>query len=657
VIHARLLARAAAGNDLFEERLNVARTEFGKVASTSRRAERQALLAAGLLLADLCLQGWKCRIRDRRVEVQPAAQELLDHAAEKQRIRRQELLKRDAQLAQPAAREFIRALERPRMFKGEQVSIFSVMRDGRELAESLRSANKHSNNGWAEALKGVVDPYLQFVRSADTTCSFTGLPLMQMWRYFRHTWSNQHASVPGRSMMFLVRDAATARHSVVGIGSLSSPIVQISVRDRWIGWLPEQFIARLRANPTAALARWLVRVIDKAIREVYVKDFIEEGLLLTSQLDRPTIEVIKALNRVGVAERRYHHRFARAKEHKQSRVSREQVHWVSRARTHLFRSKRALALGQYLRARMVVRQHFGSRATAASLKALVSTSEGEDAIRKMVRKAKADRIGIAVADLSVCGAVQPYNAVLGGKLVAMVAASPEVIAEYGRRYGSAESEIASSMAGRPIVRKPKLVLLGTTSLYSVGSSQYNRIKIPCERLGGRPGELLRYEELGYSEAFGTSQYSEETLAELTRLVEQSADGQRVNSIFGEGVSPKLRKVRAGIDLLGFPSDVLLRHHRRRIVYGVKLIRNLPDYLLGLERRPAYMVSIGTSARSTAEIAHWWRERWLRGRIISDTVLDAVAQHTLVRPIRHGARVSLTKLEPSQETNEHVGAHY
>ena len=45
-------------------------------------------------------------------------------------------------------------------------------------------------------------------------------------------------------------------------------------------------------------------------------------------------------------------------------------------------------------------------------------------------------------------------------------------------------------------------------------------------------------------------------------------GQRVNSIFGEGVNPKLRKVRDGIDLLGWPSEVLLQHGRHRIVYGV-----------------------------------------------------------------------------------------
>jgi len=317
-----------------------------------------------------------------------------------------------------------------------------------------------------------------------------------------------------------------------------------------------------------------------------------------------------------------------------------------KARTHLFRSKRALALSTYLRARAVLDEAFGGRPTAEKLATLAKTGSGSDAIRRVLKKAKADRVGIAVADISVCGAVQPYNALLGGKLTAMMAASPEVVHQYRRRYAHAESEIASSMAGRPIVRASKLVLLGTTSLYGVGSSQYNRIKIPAERLGGNAEDVIRYEELGRSEAFGTSQYSEETVDALVDLVQQS-DAQRVNSIFGEGVSPKLRKVRQALDLLNLPSGMLLRHHRPRVVYAVSLIKNLGDYLIGAAKRPEYVVPVNEGVAATAAIGAWWRERWLRNRITSDDVLDEVERHTSVRPITHGARVPLQRAAPQQ----------
>jgi hypothetical protein len=74
---------------------------------------------------------------------------------------------------------------------------------------------------------------------------------------------------------------------------------------------------------------------------------------------------------------------------------------------------------------------------------------------------------------------------------------------------------------------------------------------------------------------------------LVRLAEQTAGGARVNSIFGEGVNPKFRKVRHGFDLLEWPSDILLQHGRQRIIYGINLVDNLLPYLLGVDEEPKY----------------------------------------------------------------------
>src|SRR5207244_4710125 len=89
-------------------------------------------------------------------------------------------------------------------------------------------------------------------------------------------------------------------------------------------------------------------------------------------------------------------------------------------------------------------------------------------------------------------------------------------------------------------------------------------------------------------SFGTSHFSNDSLRALLRVSEQTRTGVRVNSIFGEGVNPKLRKVRDGLDRLGWPSDDLLQHRRQRIVYGVSLVANLLPYLLGLDERPRYL---------------------------------------------------------------------
>jgi hypothetical protein len=638
VTYVRALARTVKGPPR-DEAVDELRTSFVDGAKSPTRPDTPFLVAAALVLADLAIQGWQLRVRKGHVEVRPPVQLDEDRIGEKDRIRRQELVKRNAQLRQEPVQKFLRAMERTRMFGGKFVSIFSLLRDGRELSEGLRRLRER--NDAARDLVTVVDPYLEFVTSDEATCSWTGLRLMDIWRYFRHTWTNQYTSVPGRTMMFLVRDRAAACHPVVGIGALSSPVMQIRERDAWIGWQPDTFLEGLRTKPTDELAEWLGSTLNSAIDEIYVDDLREDGIISTRDVTVPDEKAIERLLRDSAEQRRWHHRYVRARDHKSGRSQASDAdRWVAQARTHLFRSKRSLALAAYLSASAVLREAFGDRPSAEKLAALASTGKGTDTIRKILRKAKADRVGIAVADITVCGAVQPYNAILGGKLVAMLATSPEVVMEYRRRYSEAESEIASSMAGRAIVRTPALVLLGTTSLYGVGSSQYNRIKIPAERLGGALGDAIGYAELGRSEAFGTSQYSEETVDALADIVQQSADGQRVNSIFGEGVSPKLRKVRQGLDLLGLPSDLLLRHHRHRILYAVSLIRNLREYLLGLEQTPAYLVPVDRGAEATARIAEWWRDRWLQKRIRSDDVLAEVARHTLVRPIRHGARVAV-----------------
>ena len=163
--------------------------------------------------------------------------------------------------------------------------------------------------------------------------------------------------------------------------------------------------------------------------------------------------------------------------------------------------------------------------------------------------------------------------------------------------------------------------------------------MPAEVLGGGPGEYLEYREIGKSEAYGTSHFSTDTVEALVALVQQTSNGQRVNSIFGEGVSPKFRKLRDGLGALGLPVDALLQHGRRRIVYGVPLVRNLREYLVGMDDEPDYLFSLENPERSTTAIVEWWMSRWLSQRIMNDEVLASLDEHTLVRPIRHGGRVA------------------
>lgn len=616
------------------------------------KEDRSTNLSAALsVLTDLARQRWLVRVTDTgEVEVQRPAGERLDPRREKARIRSQELVKRNEQLREPATGRFIESVVSRR---GQQLSVYSLMRDGRDLAASLRKVRVLPIEERRVALRSVIDPYLQFVES-DVRCQHTHLLLQDIWRYFRHTWTNQYASTPGRTMAFLVRDRSQPNHPVIGIGALGSPIVQIRERDAWLGWHPEAFMEFVTDSPSAELGVWLNKTIDTAIGEIYVADLYAEGLLTARDLHAPSVEVIDRLNAYGEDQREKHHRFANTPETRRDlrreRSGDSSEHWRTRAESHLYKSKRALTLADMLDSRMVLQRYLSATPTIEAIRRLLGSADGVRMVKKVLRKAKADRVGIAMADVTVCGAIAPYSPLLAGKLVSMLAASPEVVDAYQRKYLEQESEIASSMAGRPIVRPSELVFLGTTSLYGIGSSQYNRLRMPAELIGGRPGERLEYVEIGRSGAYGTSHFTTCTVNDLVKLVQQSSNGQRVNSIFGEGVSPKLRKLREGLDQLNFPTDALLQHGRARIVYGIPLARNLREYLLGMDKVPDYIFAPDNPRAGTEAIAAWWMERWLCRRIESDTVLDEVERHTTVRDGRyllHGACVRLPEAEEAQ----------
>lgn len=607
-------------------------------------AGRQSFVAATHVLADLAKQGWAVTVADEEIELSREENGVVTGDEARERIRGQLHAERDEQLRQSATAGFIRAMEAKQLFSGQFASVFSLMRDGPGLAAMLRETAKKPQEKRPEALAGVISPYLQFIRGEDERCAWTGLRLMDVWRYFRHTWASPYKSVPGRTMMVLARDAAAPFHPIIGIAALSSAAVAVTVRDEKIGWTPEAVVEELKERPTAKFAAWLKRITDDAIDEIYKVDLLEDEFLTARDLKCPSDPVIQALEEHGRQQRKEHHRFMASGEYKKSEPADElsEEHWEAQARTALFRSKRALELSTLLSVRKVLRQHFGETPVKNQLVQFVSTRAGRDAVARIVRKAKAHRVGTAIADLTICGAVSPYNEILGGKLVAMLMVSPEVVVEYRRRYGGIPSVIASSMAGRPVCRAADLVFIGTTSLYGQRPSQYDRISIPRDpgATSSQPG--LRYEYLGRTRGIGTFQFGEQTVAELALLLAQSNRGQQVNSVFGEGVNPRLRKLRDGLDALGLSSDDLLNHGGPRLVYGVELTENTRAYLLGLDKHAKYLLPQRSPKQLSEQIAAWWARRWLLPRIDKEEFLTRVAGHRLVHPIRHGARVEVPR---------------
>lgn len=137
----------------------------------------------------------------------------------------------------------------------------------------------------------------------------------------------------------------------------------------------------------------------------------------------------------------------------------------------------------------------------------------------------------------------------------------------------------------------------------MGLNQINvRESLSRGSYGGISGESVRYMPLGRTEGHGTFQFSEATVGSLAAAVAEHRGGKPVNSIFGEGVNPRLRKIRDGLDLLNLDSDQLLMHGNQRLVYGIPLARNFRQYLIGRDSEPDYVFSLKGVEDTTKNIA-------------------------------------------------------
>jgi hypothetical protein len=638
VLFCRHLRRAFLSVDNLAEEVGKLRVEACGYLERPTSDELRLMLVSNLLL-DLALHGWSVQTRRSQIILVPPDNHDESPVLQKDRIRQKHLIERDAQLSEPSVQEFIKGMERRRLTPKGWHSIYSVIRDGEELATSLRRASGHQDpDERTRCLARIIDPYLQFV-TPDAVCSETGLRLNDIWRYFRHTWVNVYRSVPGRNLMILVRDRAAPGHPVIGIAALASSVIQQSIRDKWIGWDSDTAVAALAANPDRKTIRCLIGQLRDSLKGIHTADLIKDGLLTRRDLTATSPNVIAKLRTEAVRTIKLHRKSPESAAHKsgKARTSRD---WTALAETYLYRSKRCNRLAALLEVKRILdNANLGSLSTKELRKVLQQPSV-RDALKRIVRFGKAERVGIGMMDIMVCGAVAPYNAILGGKLTCLLMGSPEVVRAYAKKYASHVSVIASGMKGKKVQRIPRLVLLCTTSLYGNGSSQYNRVKLPAEVIGGKTTLCLRYEELGTSQGFGSFHFSKESVRLADALLGRSRQGRKVNSIFGEGVNPLMRKMREALTLVGLPSELLLKHGNRRIVYGIPLAENFRRLLLGLETRPHYIVPQSDPREKTAMINAYWINRWLSKRIEQDSVIMQVARHSLAYPIRHDAQVKV-----------------
>jgi len=529
-----------------------------------------------------------------------------DQQEVKKALRASLITARDEQLRDPATRRFVLGMERSRWHRGRQVSVLNLFLSPQAFGLDLQRRLDAPEAIRQELLKGAIDPYLQM--ATEERDESTNLRLIDIWRYCRYTWSLPLSSQPGRQMHYLVRDRSRAFHPIVGIGALGSSIVQITSRDEFIGW--SQIPMRRDPSKLARRIKAFRDELDHAIDEILWSDFS----LTDEEVARPTAPMLERLEKLVAATPAASRSLDRGK----SATIVEDTH------SSLYRRKRGTELHRLLRAKHVF-QHALDEAEGdlgRAAEALLVREEGRQAVGVALRSIKKSHIGSSMMDITTCGAIPPYSDILGGKLVALLMASPQVVDDYQRRYRDVPSEIASRMKGAPVIRPAHLTLLGTTSLYYIGSSQYNRLKAPAAH------GTLEYLPVGKTLGFGSVHLSQRTYRTLQLLLRTHPKLESHSYSFAAGVNYKLRSIATGLGYLNLTR--LQQHKTPRLVYLAPLATNWREYLSGLDAEPTYIYAdVDNPKEETQRLIDFWKQRWFYKRIQRRETLYGLRQRRSV----------------------------
>lgn len=122
-----------------------------------------------------------------------------------------------ATLREPSVSRFLRRVEKIKIRHGCRGSISTIIDNGYRLYDTIQNAAAANQSNGSDFLRDVIDPIV-VPCGTDDRCPITGLRLLDVWRYFRHTWSLEYRSIPGRKLPLLIRNRAHPTLPVIGIG-------------------------------------------------------------------------------------------------------------------------------------------------------------------------------------------------------------------------------------------------------------------------------------------------------------------------------------------------------------------------------------------------------------------------------------------------------
>lgn len=185
-------------------------------------------------------------------------------------------------------------------------------------------------------------------------------------------------------------------------------------------------------------------------------------------------------------------------------------------------------------------------------------------------------------DIYSLGSIPPYSGLLGGKLVAGLAASDFVFQEYAKKYSQKKTIIDKKMLDN------SLVALTTTSAFG-RSSIYNRLIFEGKKIA---------EPIGYTKGYGTVHLDAvyPDIVKLLKIYQRHHGGG-----YGNGPRQRWQNIRNALSILDLPVAIS-KHGIKREVFLFRLCSNLESGMKG-----------GTfgwrRTTNNQDFSEFWLNRW------------------------------------------------